>query len=488
MKRILVFCLILLTLVQAGCVGGEVVDDVQTTPSVTTVAEDEAPFDTSTDTSTDTSEESRPASDTLSLLDHQDGKAVYRIIVPESKSQGESQAAIDLNKALREATGTAFKLTSDFLIPPESLESVADVPEILIGATNRPESAQVLEGLTAYEYAICVVNFKIVIAGGSDIMVYHAMQQFLDMVTLTGDFSLSKNTNIRQKVEREPYLVALTNQGKSRLEVYDISKGTLDESSLMWSYELPKYNIAGAKLRHSEKYGDVALAVCGNYYGYMISYPEGKLLWRTDATAKNPHSIELMPNGVIAVASSTGGEVRFFTTTGNYSDAPAASMTLTDAHGVLWDDERQILWAIGRRVLTAYRVTLNTDGSVSVAEDAAFRATIPTDNAHDLAPVYGDKNLLWISTGSNVYQFNKTTKAFSTNYDGNKYLNRSGIKGVGNFDDGSIVYIYPDGEFKSWTSRSMTFVVDGGGVMASAVFTSETGHFYKVRVWDTRYQ
>ena len=195
-----------------------------------------------------------------------------------------------------------------------------------------------------------------------------------------------------------------------------------------------------------------------------------------------------MPNGIIAIASSTGGGIRFFSTMKKASDDLVASVSLEDAHGVLWDDERQVLWAIGRRVLTAYSVTVQSDGRVTVVEDTTLRATIPTDNAHDLAPVYGDTNLLWISTGSNVYQYNKTTKTFSTSYAGSKYLNRVGIKGVGNFDDGSIVYIYPDGNFKSWTGQSMTFLLNGSGFLASSVLTSETGHFYKVRVWDSRYQ
>ena len=299
---------------------------------------------------------------------------------------------------------------------------------------------------------------------------------------------MAKDTYIKEEIESSGYLVALTNQGESLLEVYDLSGGKLDDSTRVWSYKMKYYNIAGTKFRHSETHGDVALAVCGSSYGCMISYPAGELLWYTETAANNPHSIELMPNGVIAIASSTGAEVRFFTTTEKFAKKPAAMMPLADAHGVLWDEQNQVLWAVGRTVLTAYRVALNADGTVTVSEDTSRRATIPSDHAHDLAPVYGDPNELWITTGSHVYRFNKTTKTFSTDYAGHEYLDRANVKGVGNFDDGSLVFLYPDGAFQSWTTRSIFLVRNQDGKMLPEKPASETGHFYKVRVWDTRYQ
>lgn len=442
---------------------------------------EDIPADT-TETVAQTLPETTPAPTTVGLLD-ENGKALYRIVRPDEGSDGEIQIGIDLKKSLKALTGADFSLTTDFLMPNESLEALADVPEILLGATNRPESAEAREGLGMNEYVIRVVGAKIVIAGGSDMMTSRAIEAFLSMLGAESSFTLSIDLNIKETVERGDYLIALTNQGNSHLEVYDISEGKLDESSLVWSYKLPYYNIAGTKFRHSEQHGDVALAVCGNGYGCMISYPEGKLLWRTEAAANNPHSIELMPCGVIAIASSTGGEVRFFTTDKNLSKTASASVTLEDAHGVLWDEEKQVLWAIGRTVLTAYRVTLE-GGKVTVTEETTLRATIPSDHAHDLAPVYGNKNELWITTGSHVYRFDKTNKTFSTAYAGHESLDRGAIKGVGNFEDGSLVYIFPDGAFKSWTSQSAIFLRGGEKLTLS----SASGHFYKIRVWDTRYQ
>ena len=429
--------------------------------------------------------DAEPPPSPVNLL-NENGEAIYRIVYAEGINNDTKEKIIAFKNDLDELEGAEFALTSDKFAEGEGAGSVTNVCEILVGATNRPESAQAREGLTVNDYVIRVVGAKIVIAGGSDLMTARAMDAFLAMIDLENGDALKTNTDIKEEIERGSYLVALTNQRKWRLEVYDISDGKLDDSSLVWYCKTPYRNIAGAKLRRSEKHGDVALFVSGNRYGCMVSYPEGKVVWSTEAAASNPHSIELLPNGVVAIASSDGGEVRFFTTEDRTSKAPKAKTQLYDAHGVLWDEEREVLWAIGGNSLAAYRVSLNNDGSVTVTEDKELSATIPTGGAHDLAPVYGDKNALWITTGAYVYRYNKTEKTFTVDYNGNQVINCSGVKGIGNFQDGSTVFIYPDGAYQSWTSKSMYLWKNG--TEEKITVTSEDGDFYKVRVWDTRYQ
>ncbi len=464
---------------------GEVPPTEQTTVSATDA-----------NTTTSVTETTTEAPSDAVMLIGEDGKARYRIVRPENGTDSEIKAGIELNQALKALTGVSFTLTTDFLMPKDDPEVLPTTYEILVGNTTRQESEKTAEGLAANEYVISVTDYKIILAGGSDAAIYVAMEAFLTMVEKgellvskqDGNYVLTKGSIHKAEMENSGYLVALTNQGQSVLEVYDVSTGRLDDSTRVWSYKTPYNNIAGTKLRHSDIHGDVALIVCGSNHGYMVSYPEGKLLWSTSSAAANPHSIELMPNGIIAIASSNGNEVRFFTTEKNYSASPAAAAVLPDAHGVLWDQENGVLWAVGRAVLTAYKVELSADGKVSVTEDTSRRFTIPSDHAHDLAPVYGDTNGLWITTGSNVYRFDKTTGKFSTDYPGASSVNRANVKGVGNFADGSMVYIYPDGKYYSWTSRSMVLVRNQGGDMIEEKLISEQGHFYKVRVWDKAYQ
>ena len=292
----------------------------------------------------------------------------------------------------------------------------------------------------------------------------------------------------KNEIKKQEYLLALTNQKRACLEVYDLSFGTLDDASRVWSYELPYYQISGTKRRHSSRFGDVALAVCGHHYGCMVSYPAGELLWQTEAAAESPHGIELLPNGVIAIASSVGGEVQFFTTESPYSDAPAATVSLRSAHGVLWDDQHNVLWALGGDVLAAYRITLHDGGRVTVEEDLSRRTTVPLGGAHDIAPVYGNTDEMWITAHMHVYRFHKPTKTFDTDYIGSEYLDRGGVKGVGNFGDGSLVFLYPDGIFKGWTTQGISLVRRIGDEMICERLVSETEHFYKARIWNPSYQ
>ena len=413
-------------------------------------------------------------------LVNKNGNAIYRLVRPENVNLDTSADIKEFKRSLENLVGANFELTTD--APSES--DSTDVYEILIGATNRPESIEARKNLTENDYLIRVSGKKIIITGSSDITTKKAMDLFLEMLGSGNKSSLMSDTNVLISIERGPYLVGLTSTNKGFVEVYDITNGKLDNDSLVWSFKMD--GVSGLKLRHSDKYGDVMLATGGNNYGCMVSYPDGKVLWSTNATASNPHSIELLPNGIIAIASSDGNEVRFFNSNEQLSEIAGAMVSLKDAHGVLWDEDKGVLWAVGWDVLTAYKATLNADGSINVTEDINLRTTIPSIGAHDLAPVYGTENELWISTWECVYRFNTETMTFSTDYKGHKAINVPNVKGIGNFDDGTTVFIYPDGTYKGWTSKSIYFVKENAEEVDK--FTSDSEHFYKIRIWDTRYR
>ena len=411
------------------------------------------------------------------------GNAIFRIVHPEKLSSDARSDVKDFELALDDLTGANFKLVSDASSKDQSAEELAEICEILIGDTNRPESVEARKGLTVNDYVIRVMGNKIVITGISDLTTKRAMDTFLELMGGESGARLMSSTHILMNIVRGPYLVALTNTSKGYVEVHDVTGGTLNEASLVWSYKIN--SISGVKLRYSEKHGEVMLATGGLDYACMVSYPEGKLIWSTNATGSNPHSIELLPNGVVVTAASDGDQVRFFKTDEAESEFALATMPLVQAHGVLWDEERELVWAIGWDILTAYRVQINEDGSLTVTEDENLRTTLPSTGAHDLAPVYGSENELWISTHDKVYRFNTETMSISTDYEGYEQISVANIKGIGNFNDGTTVYIYPDAAYAQWTSKSIYLVKPNSKAVDQ--ITSETNHFYKVRVWDSRY-
>ena len=93
-----------------------------------------------------------------------------------------------------------------------------------------------------------------------------------------------------------------------------------------------------------------------------------------------------------------------------------------------------------------------------------------------------------VTTGSAVYVYSKSQKKFLTDYPGASKIQRKNVKGIGNFEDGSVVLITPDGGFKTWTGRDLDFYAADGGSYLYISVKSTDGGFYKVRAWNKNYQ
>lgn len=95
--------------------------------------------------------------------------------------------------------------------------------EILIGATNRPESQKVIEGKRAGDYSMSIEGTKFVIAGGSDDATATAVVRFLTaFVYEQGDkAAVKKGAKLSLKVDQET-AATLTNEGR-----YSYSKAVL---------------------------------------------------------------------------------------------------------------------------------------------------------------------------------------------------------------------------------------------------------------------
>lgn len=109
-----------------------------------------------------------------------DGDACRFSIIRESDAAKEIINAISpLQKLLKERFGRVT-YGEDF-----SLNEVTrnDIPEILIGRTNRPESADILNGLRAGDRYIGMSGSKIVVAGGTDRATVEAVAEFTRLVS-----------------------------------------------------------------------------------------------------------------------------------------------------------------------------------------------------------------------------------------------------------------------------------------------------------------
>jgi len=153
----------------------------------------------------------------------------------------------------------------------------------------------------------------------------------------------------------------------------------------------------GTKILVSSSSGAVAL----------VERRTGRALFH--AAVPNAHSIELLPQGRIAAAASVseapaGNRVTVFDIA---RSQPLASDRLVSAHGLVWDNRRALLWALGNDELRAYRLIEKPDNRLELELHRQIK--LPESNGHDLVPVAGDR-LLFISTGSRCWLFDRQTQ------------------------------------------------------------------------------
>ncbi len=298
-------------------------------------------------------------------------------------------------------------------------------------------------------------------------------------------------------------MVMAHDQMGERLVIYNAGAygegKTLDDLEV-WS--VPTGHAAGLKYREDTVFGDV-IAVAGAHSA-IYAYPSGEKLWGTDNPGDNPHSVELLPSGNLVIASSTGNTLRLFSTSavlnGKMGKANLyTDYTLTDAHGVLWDPEREVLWALGSHELKAYRIG-GSGLRETLEEIPEMIYPLPEGKywGHDLSPDYTDTRYLYITVGACVLRFDKETGSFSEEFPHAEVLNRANVKGFSNNpagcffasgETGGAGTTWVDWWKASWCTDSIYYAyADETEGFRVVKLTSSESAFYKIRAFCGRYQ
>ena len=132
-----------------------------------------------------------------------------------------------------------------------------------------------------------------------------------------------------------------------------------------------------------------------------------------NASVINAHSAEALPGGRIVVASSVsqsekGNRLVLFDIAA--PEKEIFSDPLVSAHGVVWDEKRRILWALGYDELRAYRLGGWETASPALERKGAF--ALPDTSGHDLSPIPGSPNL-FVSTGEHCWYFDRDKGRFA---------------------------------------------------------------------------
>ncbi|WP_020672734.1 DUF6528 family protein [Amycolatopsis nigrescens] len=236
-----------------------------------------------------------------------------------------------------------------------------------------------------------------------------------------------------------PGSIVLTEQASRRIVVLPAKQRAWDAAAFSWTWApgaangladlaASFSNPSEAKLaeRDGRKY---LLTTASGGFAAVVPYPAGDTAyWAADVAGRNnPHSIELLPDGNVAVAASTGGWLRVYTASQGPRSATFAEYPLVGAHGAVWDAGRGVLWALGTHELVALRVAGTAAAPVL---QAAQVIPLPSEGGHDLQPVPGNADLLWVTTESRVYRFSKSTGRFSSRYPGAPAIDRPDVKSV----------------------------------------------------------
>jgi hypothetical protein len=149
------------------------------------------------------------------------------------------------------------------------------------------------------------------------------------------------------------------------------------------------------------------LLVCASNGGCaLIERATKRVLWR--AKSRNAHSLDLLPGDRVVVASSLSSDhLEVFDLKGGA--APVFKTPLRSAHGVLWDEARQCLWALGFDELRCY--TLVGWDTASPALQLKGTHKLPDADGHDLRPVPASADLL-LTTEHGVHFFDRDRASF----------------------------------------------------------------------------
>ena len=109
----------------------------------------------------------------------------YRIIRPSNCADEVTNAAVELRLALNAALGVSFGIADDW-VKGQSGTIVNSEKEILIGATNRAESAELASKIDGYGYAVAVMGGKLVITATDNSFLRDAVDTVIDALGKEG--------------------------------------------------------------------------------------------------------------------------------------------------------------------------------------------------------------------------------------------------------------------------------------------------------------
>lgn len=264
-------------------------------------------------------------------------------------------------------------------------------------------------------------------------------------------------------------------QGTGTLYILDASKDNLKEG-ILWSLTPDELNgLAEGDVPTGG--GADAKWVMGGTHILTIYAPYIALIRIEDKTAVfyaknrggNPHSVELLPDGNIVSANSDGNSLKLFAT-GKGNGVEPIEVGFGGAHGCVWDDKRQVLWALGGSKLWAF--TYNFDKDNPMLTPVSDKKYVVEASGHDLYPVPGEDKLYFTSKSLWVFDIEKEELT--------KLDDMGGVKALTQKEPGGEI-IYARGEGKTNPYGIKKWQTPHVRTYGGRTRTFDGAAFYKVR-------
>ena len=190
-------------------------------------------------------------------------------------------------------------------------------------------------------------------------------------------------------------------------------------------------------------------------FALVLEKETKEMLWYSSVST-NAHSAELLPGNRIAVACSDKGDcIQIFDLA--KSNTVLFSAPLTSAHGVLWNEKHQRLYAIGGNYMYIYKLTDWETNSPKLTLENTISTYRIVNGTHDLTYVNDDTFLV-----SGQYSaFYDIPKGAFTQLP--RFMNSNALKSVNyNITTGECWYVdatNPEGEF-TWSSKTIHYTDD----------------------------
>lgn len=203
--------------------------------------------------------------------------------------------------------------------------------------------------------------------------------------------------------------IVLSEQSQHRVAIADVAT-----QQIIWEWQPARSNVKPEHVKWFNSPSDAKIVYDGKYVltcasgggVALVRIADRKTVFYAYAGG-NTHSAELLPDGNIVAASSTGNYLTLFRVDTLHFPGHVYSKKIPVAfgHNVVWDRSRKLLWTAAMTELRTFRY-LPGDTAPDLVADTAL--ALPGTEAHDLFPVYG-RNALWLTNTTHVYEVDAGT-------------------------------------------------------------------------------